>query len=150
MDTRAKRTLLTLTECSIMIALSTVLSIVKLFEMPYGGSITPAAMLPIVIISYRHGMKVGVGTALVSSIIQLLLGLNNLSYFTTWYSILALVFFDYVLAFTVFGVAGAFRRMTKLQSVSLPLGALAASIVRYLCHTISGATALIQASLLEV
>ena len=92
-----------LTECSIMIALSTVLSIVEIFRMPYGGSITLASMLPIVILAFRHGVGVGSGSALVASLIQLLLGLKNFQPFTTWQSIIALALFDYVLAFTVFG-----------------------------------------------
>ena len=140
MNTKSKRGIFTLTECSIMIALSAVLSIVKLFEMPYGGSITLASMLPIVIISYRHGAKTGIEAALVSSLIQMLLGLNNFSYFTSWISIVALAVFDYVLAFAIFGISGAFRGKIKNQSTAMVTGAALASVVRYICHVISGAT----------
>lgn len=135
-----KTNLLTLTECSIMIALSTVLSVIPLFEMPYGGSITLASFLPIVIIAYRHGIKYGTLSAGVASILQMLLGLKNFSFFTTWQSILALALFDYVLAFTVFGFAGALRKRIKQQNLSMVAGATLASISRYLCHVISGAT----------
>ena len=65
-----------------MIALSTVLSLIKIIDMPYGGSVTVASMLPIVIAAYRHGAIWGLGTAMVNSAMQLLLGLNNLSYFS--------------------------------------------------------------------
>lgn len=123
-----------------MIALSTVLSIVKLFEMPYGGSITLASMLPIVILAYRHGARTGLFAALVTSLIQMLLGLNNFSYFTSWISLVALAVFDYVLAFAVFGLAGVFREKIKNQSTAMATGAALASAVRYLCHVISGAT----------
>ncbi len=51
-----KNRTLPLVECAIMIALATVLSMVKLAELPYGGSITIASMLPIAIIAYRRGM----------------------------------------------------------------------------------------------
>ena len=140
MQTKTKSTLTVLTECSIMIALATVLSIIKLFELPYGGSITVASMLPLVIISYRHGTGVGLGAALAASALQLLLGLNNLSYFTTWYSILAIILLDYIVAFTVFGLSGIFRSKTENQSASMLTGALIASVLRYICHVISGAT----------
>lgn len=140
MNTKQKSGLLVLTECSIMIALSTVLSIVKILEMPYGGSITLASMLPIVIIAYRHGLGVGASSALVSSLIQLLLGLKNFSYFTTWQSIIALGLFDYVLAFTVFGLVGVFRKAIKNQAISLAVGTAIASVIRYFCHVLSGAT----------
>lgn len=129
-----------LTECSIMVALSTVLSVLKLFEMPYGGSITFASMLPIAVVSYRHGTKYGLGTALVASVVQMLLGLKNFSYFTSPTSFIALALFDYILAFTVFGLAGIFKGTVKRQSLSLISGTALASILRYVCHVISGAT----------
>ena len=135
-----KTNLLILTECSIMIALSAVLSVIPLFEMPYGGSITLASFLPIVIIAYRHGMKYGILSAGVSSIVQMLFGMKNFSYFTTWQSLVALAVLDYVVAFTVFGLAGIFRKKIKQQSAAMVAGAALASVVRYLCHVISGAT----------
>lgn len=44
-----------ITESAIMIALSMVLSMVKIFELPQGGSITAASMVPLLIISFRYG-----------------------------------------------------------------------------------------------
>ena len=69
-----KSNVLVLTECSIMIALSAVLSIIPIFEMPYGGSITLASFLPIVIVAYRHGIKCGLATAGASSLVQMAAG----------------------------------------------------------------------------
>lgn len=129
-----------MTECSVMIALATVLSLFKIAEMPYGGSITVASMLPIVVAVFRNGGKWGLGTALVASAIQLLLGLKNFSYFTTWQSIVALGVFDYILAFGAFALAGVFRRVEKRQNLAMLYGAMLASILRYICHVISGAT----------
>ena len=131
---------LLLTECSIMIALSAVLSIIPIFEMPYGGSITLASFLPIVIIAYRHGTKCGIAAAGVSSLVQMLFGMKNFSYFTTWQSLVALALFDYVIAFTIFGLAGAFRSKVKNQATAMVAGAALASVIRYICHVISGAT----------
>ena len=129
-----------MTECSVMIALATVLSFFKLAEMPYGGSITVASMLPIVIAVYRNGGRWGLGTALVASAIQLLLGLKNFSYFTTWQSVVALGVFDYILAFGAFSLSGAFKRIEKRQNLAMLYGAMLASVLRYICHVISGAT----------
>ena len=140
MNTTQKQNTRILTECSIMIALSTVLSVIKLFEMPYGGSITLASMLPIVIIAHRYGAKYGFSSALVTSVIQALLGIKNFSYFTTPISLVALGVFDYVLAFGVFGIVGFFKKKMSSQSMAAVIGALIASILRYLCHVISGAT----------
>ena len=140
MQTKSKNRIRILTECSIMIALSTVLSIIKLIELPYGGSVTVASMLPIVIIATRHGTPTGLCAAFAAGAIQLLLGLNNLSYFTTWYSVVAIIFLDYIIAFAVFGLSGIFRRIMSNQGLSMLVGALFASIARYVCHVISGAT----------
>ena len=129
-----------MTECSIMVALSTVLSLIKIIDMPYGGSVTVASMLPIVIAVYRHGASWGLGAALVNSAIQLLLGMNNLSYFTTWQSVVAIILLDYVLAFGVFALSGIFRKVEKRQNYALIYGVILASLLRYLCHTIAGAT----------
>lgn len=129
-----------MTECGVMIALSTVLSLIKIAELPYGGSVTVASMLPIVIAVYRHGGAWGFGCALTNSLIQMLLGMKNFSYFTTWQSIIALAVFDYVLAFAAFALSGVFKKRIKSQALSLLAGVVLASVLRYACHVISGAT----------
>ena len=68
MQSKTKSKITVLTECSIMTALATVLSIIKLAELPYGGSITVASMLPMVIIAYRHGTLVGLGTSTATAV----------------------------------------------------------------------------------
>ena len=122
-----------------MIALSIVLGFIKIADMPYGGSVTVASMIPIVIAAYRHGLKWGMGAAIANSAVQLFTGIKYFSYFTTWQSIVALILFDYLIAFAVFGLAGILRGRMK-QNLALALGALGASVLRYICHVISGAT----------
>ena len=128
-----------LVESAVMISLATVLSIFKLAELPYGGSITLASMLPILLVAYRHGAAFGFGSGLVYGVVQQLLGLKNLSYFTTWQSIVAIICLDYLVAFGVIGIAALFRRQ-KNARVALLSGGLAACLLRYVCHVISGAT----------
>ena len=136
-------------EASLMIASSTVLSLFKLVEMPYGGSVTFASMLPILIVSYRHGACMGLGAGLAYAVIQQLLGLNNLSYVTGWASVVAVIVLDYLLAFTLVGACGALRgriaRRTELsksvrQRLELSTGMGLACVLRYIMHTVSGAT----------
>ena len=135
-----KKNVRAMTECSIMVALSTVLSILKILELPYGGSVTVASALPVAIAVYRHGGAWGFGTALVNAMIQMLLGASTFSYFSTWQSLLALAVFDYVLAFVAFALVGVFKRVEKRQNMAMLFGVLLASVIRYLCHVISGAT----------
>lgn len=140
MNQTTKRKTLVLVESAVMIALAAVLSLIRIVDLPYGGSVTVASMLPIMIIGYRHGLAWGLGSGLVYGVIQQLLGLKNLSYFSTWQSILAIILLDYVVAFAVSGLAGVTRRAPKDQALGLSLGALLACALRYLCHVISGAT----------
>lgn len=129
-----------LTECAIMVAFSTVLSLITLGSFPTGGSITLASMLPVVVVAYRHGLGWGLASGAVASLLQMLLGLSAFSYVTTWQSILAVALLDYVIAFLVYGLSGIFRRIIKDQALALTVGAFFAATLRYLCHVISGAT----------
>ena len=127
-------------ECAIMIALASILSVLKIVDMPVGGSVTLASMLPIVIIAYRHGIGYGMVSATVASVIQLLLGLENFSYVTGWQSIIVLALFDYILAYAIFGLGGIFKRFIKSQALAMVAGISVSNAVRYICHVITGAT----------
>lgn len=129
-----------LVECAMLLALGTVLSFVKLIDLPYGGSVTAASAMPLVILAYRHGWKWGLGSGLAWAVIQQLTGLSTLSYFTTWQSILAVVLLDYIIAFALVGLAGIFRSWVKNGAVSMMAGGLLFSVLRYLCHVIAGCT----------
>ncbi|MBR6676903.1 MAG: energy-coupled thiamine transporter ThiT [Clostridia bacterium] len=141
MNNKTKKQSLTLKLCesAIMIALATILSLLKLVDLPFGGSITFASMLPIVIIAYRYGTAWGLFTATVHGIMQFILGASVLSYVTGWKSVCAVILFDYVLAFALIGLAGLFKNM-KSGRASLVLGSLVACLARYACHFISGVT----------
>lgn len=129
-----------LTEAGLMLAVATVLSMVRILSLPYGGSVTVASMLPIILIAYRHGLKYGLITGLAYALIQQLLGLKNLSYVTTWQSVLAVIFLDYIIAFTVLGFGGLFKKIIKSQAAALVAGTILVCLLRYACHVLSGAT----------
>ena len=123
-----------------MIALASALSFFPILKMPYGGSVTFASMLPIILIAYRNGIGWGLGSGFAFAFIQQMLGLDNLSYVSTWQSVLAVIILDYALAFVVLGLGGIFRGKLKNQSVEMVLGTVFVCAIRYLCHVISGAT----------
>ncbi len=136
----SKTRILPLVEGAMLIAVATVLSMVKLIDLPYGGSVTACSALPILIIGYRHGTRFGLFSACVYALLQLLLGMNTLSYFTTPLSIVAVILLDYILAFAVLGLGGIFRRQGRSQGAALVSAALLVCGLRYLCHVISGCT----------
>ncbi len=136
-----------LVEAALLIAISTVLSTLKLIDMPYGGSVSFASCIPVMIIGYRYGMKFGLASAGVYALIQQLLGLENFAYLPvpTPVAIIGLILFDYVLAFLAIGVGCIFRgrlgeHSASVQSLELCLGAVLVCVLRYICHTVAGCT----------
>lgn len=121
---------------AIMIALGTVLSMVKVWEMPFGGSITLLSMLPVVAVSVTYGVGWGLGAGFLSSLVQLALGLPKLmSWGLTPEIFVGAVFLDYILAFTVIGLAGIFR---KKGNAGICLGTALAVALRFVSHFLSG------------
>ena len=80
----------------VCIALSYVLSLIKLFEMPQGGAVTPASMLPLLFFCLCFGAKKGFCATFGYSLLQLIGG-----YFMHPVQVLL----DYTIAFTILGVA---------------------------------------------
>lgn len=127
-----------LCESAVMIALATVLSLLKI-EWPFGGSITICSMLPILVIGYRYNIFWGIFTGFVYGLIQMLLGMNNFTYATSQTAVIMILLFDYLIAFGAVGFGGIFRGI-KNQSIGLGLGAILAGLLRFICHFISGIT----------
>ena len=146
MSTKTKR----ITESAMLLAIAIVLELLaKLLipELPYGGQITAASMLPIVLISYRHGLKWGFLTSFAYAVLEMLIGFKTVSaaflpgYFGDGAMILSAILMcllDYVVAFTVLGIGGIFRNTIAKPGVSLMCGSLVALGLRYLSHILSG------------
>ena len=124
-------------EGALMIALATVLGFSP-FELPHGGSITIVSMLPIIMMSLRHGVKWGVFTAFIHSLIQLVLGLKNLGYCQTLTAQVGCVLLDYLLAFTALGLASLFAKPFKNKLAGIGISTFAVCLIRYLCSFLSG------------
>lgn len=139
-----------LTESALLIAMAIVLELVaKAFipEMPFGGQVTLVSMLPIVLISYRHGVKWGLLSGVVYAALEMVIGAKTVAaafqpdVFGTGVLIgnaLLMCLLDYVLAFTVLGIGGCFRNKIQNPGLSLCLGSIVALSCRYLCHILSG------------
>ena len=131
-----------ITESAMMIAIATLLSMAKLLDMPYGGSVTMASMLPLVIVAYRHGTGWGLLTGLAYGAVQLALGSKNIGYLPVrdFVSVTTLILSDYLVAFAVLGFGGIFRKACKRQATALAMGSVLVALLRYLCHVVSGWT----------
>ena len=126
---------------AVMLALATVLSLIKI-EMPFGGSITPFSMLPIIVVGYMYGTGWGLLTAFTYSLLQMLLGVvfdpKTFLALEGW-NFFFMVVLDYVVAFTVLGLGGVFRKCCKNGLVALLLGAALVILLRFAAHWASGA-----------
>ena len=127
-------------ECAVLVALASVLSVFKLAELPFGGSVTLASMLPIIIASYRHGCGWGLLSGFTFAVVQQIAGLKNLSYVTGWQSVVAVILLDYLLAFALVGLGGILRGRLGRQNREMALGAVLVSLLRYISHVVAGAT----------
>ena len=146
MQTKTKR----LTESAMLIAVAVVLELVsKMFipEMPFGGQVTLVSMLPVVLISYRHGVRWGLVAGLGYAMIEMLLGARTVAaafqpgYFgdgTMILNALIMCVLDYLAAFTVLGLGGMFRSRIQNPGAALCCGSVVALTARYACHVLSG------------
>ena len=131
---------------AMLIAAATVLSLIQPFALPFGGRITLVSMMPIVILAYMYGTSWGLFSAFVYALLQMVTDLKTVSsFFMPGDSQMAIpaaigvCIFDYVLAFTSLGLGGIFKGKFNNPSKEICLGAIVATIARYIMHIISGA-----------
>lgn len=127
-----------------LIAIATVLTFAVIYKSPFDGSVTVLSMLPIVLIGYLYGVKWGFGSALVFGVLKVIVSMGSVAKLfmpdsdQAWWKALIICLLDYVLAYTVLGVASLFRKIGK-PSAALGIGAFVATTCRYIIHVISGA-----------
>ena len=138
-----------LVTCAILIALGTAITLVCAFipflNLPFGGMITIASLLPLVIIGYMYGPAWGFGSAFVFSLLQMLVGFKTVGALFTpsdesYMGIgvaLGVIFIDYILAFTSVGISSFFRNLKK-PAAAIALGSFVGLLACYFFHFLSG------------
>ncbi|MBE6759978.1 MAG: hypothetical protein E7554_07810 [Ruminococcaceae bacterium] len=124
---------------ALMLALATVLSEMTPIRMPMGGTVTPGSMVPLVLIGQMYGVGWGLGACTVYGLTQMLFGIDNFSYATTLWAVLAIALFDYLVAYGIIGLSGVTRKI-KNRPLAAGLAGLIAGVGRFLCHFLSGVT----------
>lgn len=138
-----KEKILSITSAGICIALAFVLSRLKLFEMPMGGSVTPASVLPIVVFCMAFGPVWGFAAAVVFAGLQLIGG-----YLVTPFQVML----DYILGYACLGITGfaalpasrrvnisnPLRRFTSAGLVKAIVFTVIAYVARWFCSVLSG------------
>ena len=112
--------------CAVAIALAFITSYLKIFKLPWGGSVTLCSMLFIVLIANWYGVGTGIMAGFAYGILQFIQEPYILSFFQ--------VCCDYILAFAALGLAGLFAK----QSHGLLKGYIIAVIARGTFHSLGG------------
>ena len=145
MTSKTKR----MTESAMLLGIAVVLELAGkaiIPPMPFGGQLTIVAMLPVVLISYRHGVKWGLLSGFAYALLQMAMGADTVTaafqpgYFGDGRMIgnaVIMCLMDYVAAYTCLGLGGAFRNRLTPRT-ALCCGAVLALSARYLCHVVSG------------
>ena len=122
------RKLRSLCEGAVLLAAAQVLSYIKLWEMPWGGSVV-LSMIPLVLYAVRWGLGSGLLASFAFGVLQFIF---DGGFALGWQSIIG----DYLLAFAVLGLAGLAARRTY----GVFTGTLIAGAARFLVHYVVGAT----------
>lgn len=119
-----------LSTAALCLAASFVLSYIRLFRMPQGGSITLMSMLPVMLFSYIFGVVPGLLTGLAYGLLQTIQGAE-------FYSVMQFAL-DYFIAFGVLGLSGVTTKLPGKDSWKFPVGAAIAGLARTFCSFLSG------------
>ena len=114
---------------AVCMALSNVLSMIKLFDMPQGGSVTPASMLPLMLFAYVYGVGPGMTVGAVYGVMQFMIEPYFLS--------VPQMLLDYPIAFAMVGLAGLFSK-NENRALGLSLGVVLCSLGRFVAAVLSG------------
>ena len=110
-----------LSMAALSIALSFVLSCLRLFRMPTHGAVTPGSMLPIMLFSLIYGVGPGMLTGIAYGLLQYI---QDPSFLNVWQFLL-----DYLIAFGALGLAGIGKdKGQKWIYISIPIAVLGRAV----------------------
>ena len=138
-----KEKILTIAAGGVCLAMSFVLSRLVIFEMPMGGSVTPASTLPIIVFCMAFGPFWGFVVAIVFSLLQLIGG-----YLMTPFQVIL----DYIIGYSALGIAGfaglpsekriaiknPLKRFTSASIVKAVIFTVIAYVARWFASVLSG------------
>lgn len=123
-----------LANAAICMALSFVLSYIRLFKLPQGGSVTAASLLPVIAFAFYYGSVPGLVVGIAYGFLQMIQD--------PWIVGFAQAMLDYPLAFGCIafaGIAGDLTRKHGWNELAGWIGGVAvAGVGRFICHVLSG------------
>lgn len=127
-------------EGALMLALAVVLTMITPFKriLPFGGSITLMAMLPVCLFSIKRGLKYGFALSFAYALYQLAFGIAYEGLFAwglTGPMLAGSIFLDYLFPFSILFLGGLFRYKGLGGWVA---GTVVAMVLKYISHVVSG------------
>jgi len=125
-------------EVSIFAALSSALYTVTLpfLTLPYGGSVTAGSMVPIIWLSFRRGVKVGIFGGIIFGLVALPIDVVRLPYSPIVHPLQVIL--DYPIPFGAIGLAGLFKSSSSDGVLRSLVGVAIATLGRFLSHFLAG------------
>ncbi|MBU5437756.1 energy-coupled thiamine transporter ThiT [Tissierella sp. MSJ-40] len=121
-------------EAGIMIALAIVLSRIKIYEAPQGGSVTAGSMIPILLFAMRWGVGPGMVIGATFGILKIILG--------AWIFSPAQAILEYPIAFGLLGLAGLFSSHKNNSTIKYYFNTILSTFLaiggRFICHFLAG------------
>lgn len=115
----------------VCLAASFALSFIKVSPLQYGGSITLASFVPLLIYSYKFGPVKGTLAGIIFGLFNFISDPFILTPFT--------FILDYLLAFASIGLMGFAPKLGKLsQAAKVSLGTVLVYVARFIFHLVSG------------
>ena len=143
MTTATQKNVRILVECAIMLALAFALSVIG-FEMPMGGKMTPASMLPLFLVALHLGIPAAIVTGILYTLLQIMQSLmagNVFVYCETGTTLTVCIVFDYVIPFILpFVTAAVFALLWRRtgKEILVYVGIAFGLLLRFLAHFVSG------------
>ena len=117
-----------LSNAAICLALSFVLSYIKIFDLPQGGAVTAASLLPLIAFAYGYGAVPGLAVGIAYGFLQMIQDPYIVG------AVQAVL--DYPLAFGAIALAGLARKLP--ERYGWLVGIALVGVGRFVCHTLSG------------
>ncbi|MDY0278044.1 MAG: energy-coupled thiamine transporter ThiT [Acholeplasma sp.] len=137
-----QKVVLTTVLVALGIILDLIVSQIAFLKMPMGGNLLGISMVPLVLIGFIFGMKYGFLGGILYGLYSF--SLDYFTYVSAFFhdekivKILALIFLDYLIPFTAFGLTGLFHKKNLSTINNIVLGTVFVSITRFISSTLSG------------
>lgn len=128
-----------MTKSALMVCLSLILKQIKLFSMPFGGSVTLGSLAPLIILSNKYGVKTGIFASFVCLVVHVIMSFK-VPLAKSLFAVILIILLDYVLQYLLIGLSGFFGKIFSFGRFNkMYTGAAVSFILKIFSSAVSGA-----------